>query len=537
MATEDTIKYVMYLRKSMDTEDRQIQSIDDQRNELKKLVSHFNLDAVKIYQENKTAKMPGRPEFNRMINDIKDGKANGILCWRINRLSRNPVDGGEIQWLLQQGIIKSILTPGREYKTDDNVLMMSVELGMANQFILDLGKDVKRGLHSKVDKGWRPGLAPIGYLNDKFQEKGNKKILVDNDKFPLVRKLWDLMLSERYSVSQITDIANTKLGLRSKYRKKENKIHVSHMYRIFTNHFYCGEFDYAGKHYEGKHQPMITLEEYDRVQKILGKKGKPRPKTKKLPFTGIIKCGHCGCSITAEEKTKFVKSENSMHSYVYHRCTKKKPEIKCNQKPISFDKLKGEIEKALDRITIPQGILDLAIEVLNEKNDVEAGNRNTLIKNQQKALDSCLSRIDNLIKLYISPENINKELLSDEEFKNQKATLVGEKAIIQTELKRLDERVDEWMELTEKTFNFAAYAKRWFENGNYETKTSILRALGSDFVLKDQNLYISLAEPLNIIGQGLEKIKLENPTLELNKFTLDKAKTGVFAPVFDTMSE
>ena len=113
---------------------------------------------------------------------------------------------------------------------------------------------------------------------------------------------------------------------------------------------------------------------------------------------------------------------------------------------------------------------------------------------------------------------------------------MGEKATIQTELKRLDERVDEWMELTEKTFNFAAYAKSWFENGSYEIKTSILRALGSDFVLKDQNLFISLAEPLNIIWQGLEKIKLENPTLELNKFTLDKAKTGVFAPVFNLLS-
>jgi len=536
MATEDTIKYVMYLRKSTDSEDYQIQSIEDQRKELNKLVERRGLAVVNVFQESKTAKKPGRIEFNRMLDFIDSGKANGILCWKANRLARNPSDGGKIQWFLQEGIIQSILTPHGEYVSDDNSLILAVELGIATQFSRDLSKDVKRGSTTKAEKGWRPGRAPIGYRNDKFEEKGKKKVFVDEDKFPLVRKLWDLMLTGNYSVSQVADIANNKLGLRSIYKKKENKIHISHMYRILTNHFYYGEFSYAGKDYQGEHKPMITPEEYDRVQKILGKKGKQRPKTKKLPFTGIIKCGHCGCSITAEEKTKFVKSKNSMHSYVYHRCTKKKPEIKCNQKPISLDKLKGEIEKALDRITIPQGILDLAIEVLNEKNDVEAGNRNTLIKNQQKALDSCLSRIDNLIKLYISPENINKELISDEEFKNQKATLVGEKTTIQIELKKLDERVDEWMELTEKTFNFAVYAKSWFENGNYETKTSILRALGSDFVLKDQNLYISLAEPLNIIEQGLEKIKLENPTLELNNFTLDKAKTGVFAPVFDTMS-
>lgn len=200
MENLEKIKYVMYLRKSTDSEDRQIQSIEDQRKELERFSKQLNLDIIGFYEENKSAKAPGRIEFNKMMGEIKKGKANGILCWKINRLSRNPIDGGEIQWLLQESSLRSIQTPSREYRTGDNVMMMSVELGMANQFVLDLSKDVKRGLISKAEKGWRPGLAPIGYLNDRYQDKGNKKIAVDEKKFDLVRKMWDLMLTGNYTV-------------------------------------------------------------------------------------------------------------------------------------------------------------------------------------------------------------------------------------------------------------------------------------------------------------------------------------------------
>jgi hypothetical protein len=52
---------------------------------------------------------------------------------------------------------------------------------------------------------------------------------------------------------------------------------------------------------------MITLEEFDRVQFLMGKKGKPRPKKHTFAFTGFIRCGECGCLYTAETKRKFIK--------------------------------------------------------------------------------------------------------------------------------------------------------------------------------------------------------------------------------------
>ena len=526
----------MYLRKSTDSEDRQVQSIEDQKNELKHLIRQLDLNVVGTYQENMSAKNPGRPEFNKMLAAIKKGKAQGIACWKINRLTRNPVDGGEIQWLLQSGVLKSIQTIGREYKTDDNVIVMSVEQGMANQYIIELGRDVRRGLHSKADKGWRPGLASIGYLNDHKGTKGEKELRVDEEKFPLVRKMWDLMLTGNYTVKQISDIVNEKWGLRTTYHSKQNKLSLSHIYRIFTNPFYYGEFEYAGKVYQGKHKPMITPEEFDHVQKILGRKGKPRSKYKRLPFNGVIRCRKCDCFITADEKTKFIKSENKTRSYIYHKCSKSKPGVRCEQRPLSSTELQRQINETLDTITIPQEYLEIALKYLNEENAIESTNRDVLLKNQQKALDECRKKIENLLEVYISSENFDKELISEEEFKEKKSILVKEKLRIQAELENTDKEADKWMELTEKTFKFATYAKHHFAIGDYEQKTAILQALGSDFILNDGKISFSLAEPYEFIAKNLEKIKLETGTIEPSEFASEKAKTAHLEAVSAVLS-
>lgn len=90
------MKYVIYCRKSTDTEDRQVLSLDSQENELKEIAKKENLEYV-ILRESCSAKEPGRPVFDKMLKMIISGKVDAILCWKIDRLTRNPVDGGQIQ--------------------------------------------------------------------------------------------------------------------------------------------------------------------------------------------------------------------------------------------------------------------------------------------------------------------------------------------------------------------------------------------------------------------------------------------------------
>ena len=511
--TNNKLRYIMYLRKSTD-DDRQVQSIEDQEKALQPTIKSKGLNVIKTFSEARSAKQPGRKEFNTMVQLITDGKADSIICWKINRLVRNPVDAGEIQWLLQRGILKSIITHEREYLPADNVLMMAVETGMANQFVLDLSRDVRRGMKSKAEKGWRPSQAPLGYLNDKLGEQGEKKIYTDQDRFSLVRKLWDLLLTGNYTVPVLVNVANDKLGLRTKRGKK---ISLGSLYHLFADRFYYGEYAFDGEVYEGKHKSMITAEEFDRAQQILGRAGRPRPKTKRLPFTGLIECADCGRMISCYEKVKRIKSTGKTKGYIYHRCTRKTKDNPCGQKQISHDSLIEQVTQQLRAITIPPEFLEWAVQSLREQQKLEETNRNTILTNLRNNHQNTIDRIDRLVNLYISPENSKRELLSEEELKRQKNTLLKEKADIEREMLQVNRRVNEWVDLTIKSFNFATYASAWFEKGDYETKTAILRALGQSFVLKDRKLLLNLKNPYVVIQKGVADGLFENMPRELFK--------------------
>jgi len=121
--------YFLYARKSTDVEDKQVLSIEGQLQELRSLARSEGLEISTEFTESRTAKVPGRPIFNDMMNRIQRGEAQGVICWKLDRLARNPVDDGLVRWLLQQGTIKRIATPEKSYYPPDNVLLMSVELG------------------------------------------------------------------------------------------------------------------------------------------------------------------------------------------------------------------------------------------------------------------------------------------------------------------------------------------------------------------------------------------------------------------------
>lgn len=274
-----------------------------------------------------------------MLSGIENGKYNAILTWQINRLSRNPIDSAKIQWLLQCGVIKLIQTIDRAYYPDDSVLLIGVESSMANQYLLDLSKNVKRGIESKRQKGVYPHLAPVGYLND----KENHTIVEDPERFDMVKKMWEMMLSGSYTRNQIVDIVNNKWGFRTKKFKRMggNQITRDTLYDIFSSPFYKGIYYFNGTEYPLTHTKMVTDDEYDRVQVMLGRKKTPKPKVRSFAYTGFIRCGECGCLYTAEIKKKLIKSTGDIREYTYYHCTRKKLDVKCSQKKINKGRYAG----------------------------------------------------------------------------------------------------------------------------------------------------------------------------------------------------
>lgn len=519
---EGKIKYFLYARKSSESEDRQVQSIDDQMNRLKELAQDLSLEVVKTFTEAKSAKQPGnRPVFEDMLNRIEKGEADGILCWQINRLSRNPVDSGKINWLLQKGVIQSIQTIDKQYLPEDNVLMFSVESGMANQFILDLRKNTIRGLEGKIERGWYPCKAPQGYLNDVI----NKTIIKDPERFDLIRKMWDLVLTGNYQVSKILDIVNNNWGYLTAKTKRDGGKPMSHseIYRIYNDPFYYGYFLYKGKLYKGSHEPMITIDEFERVQGLLGKKHKVKQKTRTFAFTGIIKCGYCGCLITAEEKHKYIKSTKKYAKYIYYRCTRRKREIHCNQPVVKLKDLEAQIVNEIEKYTIPEEFKDWALEIIKEKNGKEIEIRNQAYKMLNKNYLELQKQLDNLTKLRL------RELISDDEFVKERKDLQIKITNIREKLSQNQDRGQNWVDLVERAFNFAAYAREKFITTNdLQVKREILSALGQSYTLTDGKLSIEPVEWLVPVSNFNKNAEIEISRLEPAKNCLYNAQTETF---------
>ena len=512
------ITYFLYARKSSESEDRQVQSIEDQIDRLKELAITFGIFIKEILTESKSAKKPNnRPVFDSMLERIEKGEAQGILCWQINRLSRNPIDSGRISWMLQQGMLKCIQTIERQYLPDDNVLLFNVESGMANQFIIDLRKNSKRGMEGKANRGWLPSRAPLGYRNDLIKNI----IIEDPERFHLVRKMWDMMLSGNYTVSQIKEIANNEWGFRTVKTKRSGGTGIANsvIYNMFTNIFYTGHFKWAGKIYtNGKHKPMITLEEYDRVQVILGKKGKPRAKTHDFAYTGLIKCGVCDSMYTGIEKTKLVKNTGELKTYSYYSCTRKKnKEVHCKEKPLTLKELEEQIDIELERYTILPEFQKWALEIINRNNDNEIEDRTKIYETQHKSLTETQKELDNLTKMRY------RDLIDDDTFIKERDGLKEKITKIKGNLRNTENRAEKWLELTEKTFNFACYARKEFILGNLKKKREIFSALGCNFSIKDRKLYITPNEWFVPIEKAYPALEAEFNRLELDK-SLDIVK-------------
>jgi len=475
-------KFFLYARKSSEWDERQVQSLDDQVNIMKKKAKDLWIEIVEILQEAMSAKSPWRYKFNEMIGRIQNWEAEGIIAWKVDRLTRNPIDTWTIQFMLQNWTLSKIITTDRDYNPVDAWLLFSVETGMANQYILDLRKNVIRWMNSKTEKGWFCWQAPEGYLNDRLE----KTIIVDEDNFPLIRKVWELMLTWNYSVPQVLDVANNNLWYKSN-KKWRNKLTQSGMYGILSNPFYTGDFLWKWEIKKGIHTPMITWEEFERVQKLIGDKGNSiRAKSKEFAYTAMMKCWECGCSIVAEEKTKYVKTTGEMKSYSYYRCSKRSNGCTCKQKPINLTKLEEQINDILENIEILPEFRKWWLEVLKDEFHSIRIEREKVVESverEEKALDKKLSTLLD----YLMDETITREDYQVRSTKTKEELHTKKK-----QLEKLRSDKDTSIEYTEDLCDLIVNVTEKFNTGSLKDKKMIFSFLGENFHLQDGVLALEL---------------------------------------------
>ncbi len=308
------MRNIIYARKSTESTDRQVQSIEDQINAMRALAEREGIPVAEEFTEMKSAKAPGiRPVFGHIMKEIDKGKINGLFAWNISRLARNQADGGLLAYYLQIGKLQWIRTSDRPYFPEDSALLLAIEYGVATQDLQTLQKNVIRGIRGKVERGGHPARAPLGYCNDRLE----KTVLPDPETFALVRRAWDMLLNGS-TISEIYH-AMRSWGLRGTHRAT-GLIARSRVYTIFNNPFYCGKVKLHGETFPGRHIPMVTPEEFHQAQLILGNIASPKAETHSFPYTGFIR-HDCGCLVTAERKVKHYPKTGNTTTYTYYHCT------------------------------------------------------------------------------------------------------------------------------------------------------------------------------------------------------------------------
>ncbi len=511
-------KYFLYARKSSESDEKQVQSIDDQINVMKRKAENLWIEIVEVFQESMSAKAPWRIKFSEMIGKINSWKVEGVISWKLDRLSRNPIDSGTIQYMLQIQKLKKVITIDREYYPVDAGLLMSVENGMSNQFLLDLSKNVKRGIQSKVDKWWFPWVAPLWYIN----ELKNHTIIPDEEKFYLVQKIWKMMLSWNYTVSEIRDIANNKWFLRT---VKWNKISKSSMYSILNNVFYTWDFMFKWELKKWIHKPMITYEEYNRVQELLGTSWKAKLVKHNFSYTWIIKCWECGSMVTAGDKTKYIKSTNSIKKYSYYWCTKKVKTItqNCSQKSIRQEDLEKQIITIIWNIEIIPDFKVWAINIIKNDFKQEKQEREVLFNTLYQKEKQTRNKIDKLTDMLLD----NK--ITDTVFDKKKKSFELEIKQIQESITNIDQNRKKKIDEIEKVFDFACKAKYTFENWDYKIKKIIVKNLGLHFKLIDWKLDVDLFPWFKVIQNNQEALKRQKWQFAPQKNSISKVKTDTIS--------
>jgi site-specific DNA recombinase len=462
-------KFFLYARKSTDVEDKQVRSIEDQIAELRAYARQENLSIAEVFIEKQSAKIPGRPIFNDMLNRIERGEANGILAWHADRLARNSVDGGRIIYLLDCGCIAALKFPTLWFEnTPQGKFMLNIVFGQSKYYVDSLAENTKRGLRQKVKRGEYPSLAPIGYINDKRV----KSVVVDKKKALIIRRAFELYAQGDKRLEDIADFL-AQSGILSSGGKRIKRDRISF---ILSNPFYIGLFRYAGEIHEGKHQPVVSKKIFDKAQEVLRERGRPRHKPKNEPkaFCGLLSCAECGMRITAEVQK----------GYTYYRCTKKRGN--CTQPYVREEELNRQLSQLLQKFSLRPDWAAEMRKMLEKDKKETAQSATAFVQEAREKIRAIQIKLQRLLDGYL------EQVIEQEVYRTEKAKLLSEKKSLEEQSFNLEQKRTGWLEPMSEWIKEAESLPKIAQESNLFAKKVACRTLfGSNLVLANREARVS----------------------------------------------
>ena len=386
--------------------------------------------------------------------------------------------------------------------------MMQIHFAMAKKSSDDNSQFVKRDIKSKLLKGELPGTVPLGFLNidragriTPAQYSPQKQQILEQLERPLKREEIDpidgkllRMLFEEASkgVYTLAGLQNYAQGIGLETRNGKKKLSKCVLTNLLSNPYFYGAIRYQGKIYNEniQHDPLISRELFDRVQHALARKSKGRHRRHQFSYSGLMRCGECGCAITAEWQK----------GHVYYHCTYKKGS--CDQRKwIREEQLQEQLLCILTDLSIPEAFIKPACDKVRELHKSEAKSSESVRRKLQSQYNACKQKLDGLLQLKISPNNVSGELLSDEEYLAQKRALNEDLESIQSKLGAIHGDGTQWIDDCQSFVEALINLPDNLAMASCEEKRGVILLVCSNLVLKDCKVTAEYQEPFATIAK------------------------------------
>lgn len=457
----DTIIYLRKSREDLYKED----TLENHRTILTQLCDRNNW-VYSIYEEIGTSdSIEERSEITKVLGLIQGGQIKRLVCMALDRLSRNKIDSAYIEDLLIKNNV-DLVTPTKVYNwnNESDLMLSDFENLIARQEFRAIKKRMAIGKQIGAEQGKLvAGEPPLGYVID----RNIKKVVIDEEKAKIYRWLVEKYLTGNYTTHTLA-IEFNKYYVGNRYKKANN----SRIYKILTNRFYLGEVKYKGIWYKGQHEPLITLEDFNKIKTQLSGNNKiPQRKgyreIKKL--SQICKCGICGHTMTVTRDKKYGN---------FIRCWYVNSEGKsCGNKSIKEDIILKQIDIAI------LNHIEAIEEFLREDNTDYKDKQIKIMQSQIDHIEKELSKLD--IKENNIKEMAIEGILSISETKDKLNDIESERnelkfnlEIINDNYKNLNKNIES------ELINFKSIYEQLHDDLNSEEYNKLLRTLINKINLK-----------------------------------------------------
>lgn len=451
-------------------------SLEAQRKYLREHAQKHNIEIVREFEEQQSAKRAGRKVFNEMIKYLKQHRnVTNILVEKTDRLYRNFRDyvtldemGVNLHFVKENTVI---CPQSRSHEK----FIHGIKVLIAKNFIDNLREETTKGQREKAEEGYYPGgCSAIGYKNVKNAE-GKKIIVPDEERAFFVRRAFTLYNTGSISMRKLAQ----KLSMEGFTTKKGYPINHKSIEHILQNPIYMGEFYWAGKLYKGKHKPLIDKKLYNDVQKMFSNPLRSKERKEEATYTGIFRCGACGKMITVERQ----KGAHKSGDYIYYRCGNNECKQHYYINEIKLDKFIAEI---LKDININPEYEPLIQKNLIELHKIKTSEETVRLKRIHKEIDETKYLSNNLLDKYLEGK------INDEIYQTKSKELTSRLEDLEVELDSLNKNQDNFEEYTKNLLELSKEAPHLYSRATKQNKKNLLKLVSLNPTIERRKPVIEL---------------------------------------------